>query len=236
MTAPPAHGAVRDHERAARLGRGHLPQARLAQSRRRDARADHARRSPELALDRRAAAPARLLPDQRRRGLRDRHLARARARLQEAAGVASSAWARATPCRTCERQDWWYLPHQQRLLSRAYRMAGVGPGRHRRGAALRQLHHRGAVLARACRLLQAGRGRRRSSRAASASSSAASCRSTPRAAICRSPTCRAGCTWSKACARSAANAARGRSQDAELCLVTGRGMTLNTASCLILGA
>ena len=49
--------------------------------------ADHAGRPSGLALDRRAAAPARLLPGDRRRLRGDRHLSRARARLPAAAGL-----------------------------------------------------------------------------------------------------------------------------------------------------
>ena len=60
--------------------------ARL-QSERDAARSDDDRGLSEVALDRRAAALVRLLPEQRRRRVHHHHLGRARARLQEAAGL-----------------------------------------------------------------------------------------------------------------------------------------------------
>ena len=123
------------------------------ESQRRDARSDHHRRPPELAADRRSAAAARLLPDQRRRGLRDRHLARARAGLR--ANGRSSIWGMGQGHTTgnLRVREWWYLPHQQRLRRGCLPHGGRFAAGHQRGAALRQLHRRGAVLAGACRLL-----------------------------------------------------------------------------------
>ena len=64
--------------------------------------ADDARGLPRLALDRRAAAPLRLLPGLQRRRRGDRHLGRARARAAPAAGLPARlrpVRARATPAR-----------------------------------------------------------------------------------------------------------------------------------------
>ena len=55
------HARVRHDQRAARRDRRGHPQARLPERQRHDAQADHARGPPEVPLDRRAAAPARLL-------------------------------------------------------------------------------------------------------------------------------------------------------------------------------
>ena len=87
---PPPHARVRHHHRALRRRLGRAARARGAQSRRRDARADHARRPPGVALDRRAPAAARLLPGDRRRLRGDRHLGRARPRLPAARRPTSS--------------------------------------------------------------------------------------------------------------------------------------------------
>ena len=65
----PLHARVRRHVGGLRPGRGRRPQARRHQPERVLLRqADHARGPPGLADDRRAAAPARLLPGERRRG------------------------------------------------------------------------------------------------------------------------------------------------------------------------
>ena len=69
--------------------------------RRADARqADDARRLPRVALDRRAAAPLRLLPGLQRRGRGDRHVGRAGARPAPAARATCSASARRRPATT----------------------------------------------------------------------------------------------------------------------------------------
>ncbi len=209
---PPPHGALWLDQRAARLDLGDLPQARAAQSQRRDEEADDARGSPELAHDRRSAAHVRLLPDLRWRGLHPRHLARACQGLQEEAGVDPRHGP--GPHDRKPARAGMVVPAAPGALHRGCLQDGRRrPERHRRGAVLRQFHRGGAVLARARAVLQEGRGRRPMSRAARASRLAATaCRSTPLAEICRSPTCRAGCTWSRACARSAASAARDRSR------------------------
>ena len=122
---------------------------------------------------------------------------------------------------------------EDRADADAFRMAGVGAERHRRGAALRQLHHLGAALARARRLLRA-RARAAPSSRAGASGSAATCRSTPPAAISPRATWRAGCTSSRACGRCVAQCGPRQVPDVEHCLVTGRGMALNCANALVL--
>ena len=61
--APP-HGALRHDAGPSRHGLEDVPRSRRAQSVRRDAQPVHARRLSRLALHLRAAAPARLLPDQ----------------------------------------------------------------------------------------------------------------------------------------------------------------------------
>ena len=76
------HGDIRRHERRLRTHCGRRPQARGDESERVVLRAaDHARRSPSVAVDRRArAAPARLLPGKRRRGRAGRDVNRTGAR------------------------------------------------------------------------------------------------------------------------------------------------------------
>ena len=85
----PAHGAVRHDDRSARRDRDGVPRAREPQPGRGDAHAVHARGVPRRALHLRAASPARLLPDQRRRRRDDPDHRRARARPPPAAGVRS---------------------------------------------------------------------------------------------------------------------------------------------------
>ncbi len=175
---------------------------------RRDARPDHDRRPPGLAPDRRPAAAARLLPDQRRRRRRRRHVGGAGRSLAKPP-VRHLGMGQGHTLQTFEHPDWWYLPHQRDCLSMAYRMAGVGPA----DIDVAQLYDNftspscsgSSTPASASRASPA-----RSSRAASASPSAATCRSTRRAATCPSRTCRAGCTSSRACGRSAASAATAR--------------------------
>jgi acetyl-CoA acetyltransferase len=41
--------------------------------------------------------------------------------------VLVSGWGQAHTAQTLEKKDWWYCPHQKDAISRAYRMAGVGP-------------------------------------------------------------------------------------------------------------
>ena len=68
------HASIRHHQRAARLDQGRRLASRAAQSERHAARGGHRRGRGQLAGDRRSAAPARLLRDQRRRR-RARHRA-----------------------------------------------------------------------------------------------------------------------------------------------------------------
>ena len=79
---PPLHGDVRRDQRRLRHDRGRRPRARRDEPRRVVLRtADHARRPPGVALDRRAgAAAARLLPGERRRRRAGRDVGRARPR------------------------------------------------------------------------------------------------------------------------------------------------------------
>ena len=71
---PAPHAPLRHDARPARDDRGRPARVGAAEPGRADARqADDARRLPRLALDRRAAAPARLLPGLQRRRRRDRH-------------------------------------------------------------------------------------------------------------------------------------------------------------------
>ena len=78
MFGTPLHARVRRHQRGLRPGVGGRPQARRHQPEGVVLRAaDHARGPPEQPVDRRAAAPARLLPGERRRPGAGRHLARA---------------------------------------------------------------------------------------------------------------------------------------------------------------
>ncbi len=83
------------------------------------------------------------------------------------------------------------------------------PRRYLHADDLRQLHADGAVLARRLRLLPA-RARAGRSSAKATSRSGRAIRPTPRAVICRNPTCRAGRSISRPCCRCAARAARGR--------------------------
>ena len=71
---PPLHARVRRDQRGLRPGDGRGPPARRDQPARVVLRAPgHARRAPGLALDRRAAPAARLLPGERRRRRHRRH-------------------------------------------------------------------------------------------------------------------------------------------------------------------
>jgi acetyl-CoA acetyltransferase len=127
-------------------------------------------------------------------------------------------------------REWWYLSAPARLRG--------GRLPHGRGVAadidVAQLyiHRGGAVLARACRLLPRGRSRRLR-------------QGGTRIRWARLPINTAGGNSVRSYmqgwlhivegVRQLRGNAASAVQDAELCLVTGRGMTLNTASCLILG-
>lgn len=131
-------------------------------------------------------------------------------------------------------RDWWYLPHQADCVSRAYRMAGVGP----RDIDVAQLYdnfsiavlfwleHAGFVpVGESGPFVEGGR------------------RIDLGGEL---PVNTAGGNLSESYMQGWLHIVEGVRQvrgeagerqvaDAELCLVTGRGMTLNTSSCLVLG-
>jgi acetyl-CoA acetyltransferase len=135
---------------------------------------------------------------------------------------------------TFEHPEWWYLPHQRDCISRAYRMAGVSPDEidvaqlydNFTISVLLWLEHAGF-----CPPGEAGpfvEGGERSTFGG------------------RLPINTAGGNLSESYMQGWLHVVEGVRQirgeggdrqvaDAELCLVTGRGMTLNTSSCLILG-
>lgn len=130
--------------------------------------------------------------------------------------------------------DWWYLPHQADAVSRAYRMAGVGPKDidvaqlydNFTIAVLFWLEHAGFVgVGESGPFVEGG---------------------TRIGLGGELPVNTAGGNLSESYMQGwlhiveGVRQVRGESGDrqvpgAELCLVTGRGMTLNTASCLVLG-
>ena len=132
------------------------------------------------------------------------------------------------------REDWWYLPHQKDCVSRAYRMAGVSPKDidvaqlydNFTIAVLLWLEHAGFVKAGESGPFVEGGTR-----------------------IAREgelPVNTAGGNLSESYMQGWLHIVEGVRQirgeagarqipGAELCLVTGRGQTLNTASCLVLG-
>ena len=130
--------------------------------------------------------------------------------------------------------EWWYLPHQKDCISRAYRMAGVGPQDidvaqlydNFTIAVLFWLEHAGFVPeGESGPFVQGGKDITFGGRL---------------------PINTAGGNLSESYMQGWLHIVEGVRQvrgesgdrqvhDAELCLVTGRGMVLNTASCLILG-
>jgi acetyl-CoA acetyltransferase len=136
---------------------------------------------------------------------------------------------------TLERKDWWYLPHQQDCISRAYRMAGLGPDDidvaqlydNFTIAVLFWLEHAGF-----CKPGESGpfvEGGQRIARDGEL------------------PINTAGGNLSESYMQGWLHVVEGVRQlrgscgerqveNARTCLVTGRGMTLNTASCLVLGS
>jgi acetyl-CoA acetyltransferase len=133
------------------------------------------------------------------------------------------------------RREWWYLPHQKDCVSEAYRMAGVGP----QDIDVAQLYDNFTVAvlfwlehAGFCQEGEAGRYVEGGERIQIGGSGV--------------PINTAGGNLSESYMQGWLHIVEGVRQirgecgsrqvkGAELCLVTGRGMTLNTASCLILG-
>lgn len=158
-----------------------------------------------------------------------------RARDARAPGAAILGMGQGHTLQNLERSDWWYLPHQEDCVSRAYRMAGVSPSEidvaqlydNFTIAVLFWLEHAGF-----CGLGESGPFVDGGKRIAIEG---------------ELPINTAGGNLSESYMQGwlhiveAVRQLRGdcgpRQVDgAELALVTGRGMTLNTASCLILGA
>jgi acetyl-CoA acetyltransferase len=131
-------------------------------------------------------------------------------------------------------KDWWYLPHQTDCVSRAYRMAGVGP----RDISVAQLYDN-FTIAVLFWLEHAG--------FVGVGESGPFVEGGERIGLGGElPLNTAGGNLSESYMQGwlhiveGVRQVRGEAGDrqvpnAELCLVTGRGMTLNTASCLVLG-
>jgi acetyl-CoA acetyltransferase len=131
-------------------------------------------------------------------------------------------------------KDWWYLPHQTDCVSRAYRMAGVGP----RDISVAQLYDN-FTIAVLFWLEHAG--------FVGVGESGPFVEGGERIGLGGElPVNTAGGNLSESYMQGwlhiveGVRQVRGEAGDrqvpnAELCLVTGRGMTLNTASCLVLG-
>jgi acetyl-CoA acetyltransferase len=135
---------------------------------------------------------------------------------------------------TLERKDWWYLPHQQDCVSRAYQMAGLGP----KDIHVAQLYDNFTISV-LFWLEHAGF-------CAPGDSGPFVDGGTRIALEGELPLNTAGGNLSEsymqgwlhvveAVHQMRGNAGSRQVARAETCLVTGRGMTLNTASCLILG-
>lgn len=135
---------------------------------------------------------------------------------------------------TLERREWWYLPHQRDCISRAYRMAGVGPDE----VDVAQLYDNFSIAV-LLWLEHAG--------FCAPGDSGPFVEGGERIAIGGDlPVNTAGGNLSESYMQGWLHLVEGVRQirgecgdrqvaDAEVCLVTGRGMTLNTASCLVLG-
>ena len=152
--------------------------------------ADHPRGPPGLPDDRRPAAPARLLPGERRRGRAGRHLGRAGPRPAPAAGGrrGGGPGQRRRPVRhdvLLPRRH--RHPRDGRGRPRAVAPVDARPRRHADGDPLRPLHAVRPHAARGARLLRPRRGQGLHRRTAP-SRSAAGCRSTPTAASSARPT------------------------------------------------
>ena len=178
----------------------------------RDARADHARRPSGVALDRRAAASARLLPGDRRRLRGDHHLGRARPRLPAAAGLHPRRRARPKGRSTSRWPTTWRTGSRHTaghyVAEQLYGMARRAAQRRRRGDVLRSLQPRGPPQPRGLRLLRAAAARRVRRRRRARLAGRLDCPSTRTVAVSPKPTSTATTTSSKACGRSAARRRR----------------------------
>ena len=185
----------RRYQRGSGPGRGGRSQARGDEPQGVVLRAaDHARRAPGQPLDRGAAAPARLLPGDRRGPGARRHLARARPRPGYGAGRHPG---RGAGLGRRPGHDDELLPRRPARAARdgrggppAVGELGSRPRRHAGGHPLRPLHPLRPVPTRGARVLRS-RARPRTSSGTAASKRAARCRSTPTAASSARPTCTA---------------------------------------------
>jgi acetyl-CoA acetyltransferase len=158
-----------------------------------------------------------------------------RARDTKKGGVPILGMGQGHTLQTLERKDWWYLPHQQDCVSRAYRMAGLSPTDidvaqlydNFTIAVLFWLEHAGF-----CRPGESGPFVEGGKRIALDG---------------ELPVNTAGGNLSESYMQGWLHVVEGVRQmrgecgdrqvaGASTCLVTGRGMTLNTSSCLIFGA
>ena len=158
-----------------------------------------------------------------------------RARDTRAGGVRILGMGQGHTLQTLERKDWWYLPHQQDCVSRAYRMAGVSPA----DIDIAQLYDN-FTIAVLFWLEHAG--------FCAPGESGPFVDGGKRIALDGElPVNTAGGNLSESYMQGWLHVVEGVRQlrgecvgrqrpGASTCLVTGRGMTLNTSSCLILGA